>query len=333
MIEQLSNFPRAVDVIKRLTNRLKKAIIGRDKVIELIIVAMLSDGHVLLEDYPGSGKTTLAKALGDSIIDDLPDDDIPSFRRIQFTPDLLPSDVTGLTIFDSDTNSFHFKRGPVFAYILLADEINRTSPKVQAAMLEAMAEKQVTIDNASYALDDLFFVIATQNPKDLAGTFPLPVAQLDRFLFKIRMDYIERADEIAVLNTQYERLKGVGDELPRVRRAEIVDLRDVVRNEVYFSPKLNETLVDVARGIREHPSVSLGVSTRSLVLMKNALQAAALLDERDYVTADDIEFLAPYVFSHRMELLPGEEDADEVVRQALVEPLEKLAKKILNRTA
>lgn len=333
MAEQISNFPHAVDVIKRLTSRLKKAIIGRDKVIELIIVAMLSDGHVLLEDYPGSGKTTLAKALGDSIIDDLPDDDIPSFRRIQFTPDLLPSDVTGLTIFDSDTNSFHFKRGPVFAYILLADEINRTSPKVQAAMLEAMAEKQVTIDNASYALDDLFFVIATQNPKDLAGTFPLPVAQLDRFLFKIRMDYIERDDEIAVLNTQYERLKGVGDELPRVRRAEIVDLRDVVRNEVYFSPKLNETLVDVARGIREHPSVSLGVSTRSLVLMKNALQAAALLDERDYVTADDIEFLAPYVFSHRMELLPGEDDADEVVRQALVDPLEKLAKKILKRTA
>lgn len=150
------------EVLKRLENRLKHAVKGRESIIDLVLVALLSDGHVLLEDYPGSGKTTLAKALGDSIIDDVLDDDIPSFRRIQFTPDLLPSDITGVSIFDTATSTFEFRRGPVFAYIVLGDEINRTSPKVQSAMLEAMAEKQVTVDNVSYPLDDLSFVIATQ---------------------------------------------------------------------------------------------------------------------------------------------------------------------------
>ncbi|MEW6282491.1 MAG: AAA family ATPase, partial [Candidatus Eremiobacterota bacterium] len=169
-------------VLRRLQARLKRAVKGRDEVIDLVLIALMADGHVLLEDYPGSGKTTLAKTLGDSIVDDLEDDDIPSFRRIQFTPDLLPSDITGVSVFDVDSASFHFRRGPIFAYVVLGDEINRTSPKVQAAMLEAMAEKQVTVDNVSYPLDHLFFVIATQNPLDLAGTFPLPVAQLDRFL-------------------------------------------------------------------------------------------------------------------------------------------------------
>src|SRR5689334_3813298 len=194
----------AHQIVRRLRERLTSAVKGRDDVIELILVALIADGHVLLEDYPGSGKTLLAKTLGDSISDDKPDDDIPGFRRIQFTPDLLPSDVTGVTVFDATTNQFTFRRGPVFAYVVLADEINRTSPKVQAAMLEAMAEKQVTVDNTTHKLDELFFVIATQNPLDLAGTYPLPVAQLDRFLFKIRMQDVSREAELDVLATAKE---------------------------------------------------------------------------------------------------------------------------------
>ena len=189
----VTTLAQAIQLMECLRNRMKAQILGRAEVIDLLLVAVLADGHVLLEDYPGSGKTTLAKALGASIVDDrsVADEHIAAFRRIQFTPDLLPSDVTGVSVFDAATSSFHFRRGPIFAHVVLADEINRTSPKVQSAMLEGMAEKQVTVDNVTYPLDQLFFVIATQNPLDLAGTYPLPIAQLDRFLFKIRMDHID----------------------------------------------------------------------------------------------------------------------------------------------
>ena len=190
----------AREVAERLGARLRAAIRGRDEVVELMLIALLADGHVLLEDYPGSGKTTLARALGNALDNGSGAAGIAAFRRIQFTPDLLPSDITGTNIFDVETSKFSFRRGPVFAHIVLADEINRTSPKVQAAMLEAMAEKQVTVDNESHVLDDLFFVIATQNPLDLAGTYPLPTPQLDRFLFKIEMKHIERAAELQVLD-------------------------------------------------------------------------------------------------------------------------------------
>ena len=182
-------------VIQLLQERLRASIVGRDDVIDLIIVALLADGHVLLEDYPGSGKTTLAKSLGEHR--QRSKDGLRCAGAI--TPDLLPSDATGTTIFDPEGRSFQFRPGPIFSHILLADEINRTSPKVQAALLEAMAEKQATIDNKTYALDQLFFVIATQNPLDLAGTYPLPAAQLDRFLFKIRMVHIPKKSELELL--------------------------------------------------------------------------------------------------------------------------------------
>jgi len=212
---------QAYELAQTLERRLQHAIRGREAVIDLLLTALLADGHVLLEDYPGSGKTTLAKALGDAIEDDQPHDEIVAFRRIQFTPDLLPSDITGVTVFDPDTGSFSFRPGPLFAHIVLADEINRTSPKVQAAMLEAMAEKQVTVDNVSHPLDELFFVVATQNPRDQAGTYPLPVAQHDRFLFKIRMDYIEREAELDVLRSARERRQAPGLDLPRVSRSSV----------------------------------------------------------------------------------------------------------------
>src|SRR4051812_24415508 len=170
----VSSLDEAREVAEMVRGHMTDNVMGRDDVIELVLVALFADGHCLLEDYPGSGKTTLTKALGNAIIDDIPDDDIPSFRRIQFTPDLLPSDVTGVTIFETTTNTFVFRRGPVFAYVVLVDEINRTSPKVQSALLEAMAEKQVTVDNVSHQLNELFFVMATQNPLDAVGTYPLP---------------------------------------------------------------------------------------------------------------------------------------------------------------
>src|SRR6185295_19210801 len=229
---------------------------------ELVLVALFSDGHVLLEDYPGSGKTTLAKALGHSIIDDLPEDEIPDFRRIQFTPDLLPSDVTGVMIFDTVTNTFQFRRGPIFAYVVLIDEINRTSPKVQAALLEAMAEKQVTVDNVSHKLNELFFVMATQNPLDANGTYPLPVAQLDRFLFKVRMKHVDRASELEVLDSWGAPRPPCA--LPQVYRRDVVEARGVIRGRVHLARGVKECLVDTAQNLRTDKRVLQGISTRSL---------------------------------------------------------------------
>ncbi len=329
---QNKELSRSYSVIERISRRVKKAVIGRDTVIELVLIALFSDGHVLLEDYPGSGKTTLAKALGDSIIDDKPDDQIPGFQRIQFTPDLLPSDVTGITMFDAPSGTFHFRRGPIFAYVVLADEINRTSPKVQSAMLEAMGEKQVTVDDVSHSLDPVFFVIATQNPLDLAGTYPLPVAQLDRFLFKIRMDYIAREDEIQVLSTLRERKAELGGDFPRVNRGEIEEARQLIEKLIHITPEIYECLVDIARAIRLHPSVSQGISTRSLVRMIPAMQVHALMQKRDFLTADDIRALAPYVFQHRIETVPGEEQISQIIEAAMAAPLEQLIQKSLKRS-
>lgn len=320
---------QAYELAQSLEKRLMHAIRGRDAVIDLLLTALLADGHVLLEDYPGSGKTTLAKALGDAIVDDQPHDEIVAFRRIQFTPDLLPSDITGVTVFDPETGDFSFRPGPLFAHIVLADEINRTSPKVQAAMLEAMAEKQVTVDNVSHPLDDLFFVVATQNPRDQAGTYPLPVAQHDRFLFKIRMDHIDRESELDVLRSARERKQPPGADLPRVTRSNVMLARRTVESFVHVDDRINTCLVDMARAIRESPHVAQGVSTRSLVLMVPALQASALKRGRDYVTAEDVAYLAPYVFAHRLELAPGVDDPVEVIGESIRPAMETLSRSTL----
>jgi MoxR-like ATPase len=331
MAPPITDLQNAYGVVQRIRGRLQMAVRGRDEVIELIIIALLSDGHVLLEDYPGSGKTTLAKALGDCIIDDRPDDNIVTFRRIQFTPDLLPSDVTGTTVFDPNTNRFFFRPGPIFAHVVLADEINRTSPKVQSAMLEAMGEKQVTVDNRTRKLDEMFFVIATQNPLDLAGTFPLPAAQLDRFLFKIRMKHIPRDAELEVLASAKARKAGAGTDMPRATRTEITDSRVVIENQIHVVPEVRECLVDIAEKTRNDPRILQGASTRSLVLMIPALQARALTRMRDYVSAEDVQVLAPLVFSHRLELAPGADSVDTIIKECLKDPIEKLSRSSMKR--
>ncbi len=328
-LSDLTGLEQARSVLARLGGRVRFQVLGRDEVVDLVLVALLADGHVLLEDYPGSGKTTLAKALGESILADAAGE-LPPFRRIQFTPDLLPSDITGVSVFEPQSGDFHFRPGPLFAHVVLADEINRTSPKVQAAMLEAMAEKQVTVDNVTRALDSLFFVIATQNPRDVAGTYPLPLPQLDRFLFKIRMDHISREAELAVLATRLDRRSEPDPAaLPAVARHELLEARDEVERRVHVAEAVNHCLVDLARAVRAHPQVVQGVSTRSLVLLVPALKASAVLRGRDFVSSEDVAWLAPHVFGHRLELGPGAPPAAEVVRECMAGPLEWLSRATL----
>jgi MoxR-like ATPase len=325
--DPVTSLDEARAIAQKIQVHMRTNVMGRDDVIELALVALFADGHVLLEDYPGSGKTTLAKSLGHAIRDDMPGDDIPDFRRIQFTPDLLPSDVTGVMVFDTTTSTFEFRRGPVFAYVVLVDEINRTSPKVQSALLEAMAEKQVTVDNICHKLDDLFFVIATQNPLDTVGTYPLPMAQLDRFLFKIRMRHIDRESELEVLRT-WGTPREV-QELPRVNRGEVVASRAIVRRAVAVAPAVHECLVDIAQRLRDDRRTRQGVSTRCLVQAIPAMQTLAMLRGRDFVSSAELEHLATPLFSHRLELVPGADPVDRVIQDAMKVPIETLSRATL----
>ncbi len=355
--------------VEALRARLRAVIAGRDEVIDWVLVALLADGHVLLEDYPGSGKTTLAKALGAAIHSDtahpslappahaagqpgslppeagVPDAGqspwsrsgggssaastapvYPTFRRIQFTPDLLPSDITGTTIFDIDARTFSFRPGPVFAHVVLADEINRTSPKVQSALLEAMGEKQVTVDNETHALDELFFVIATQNPVDLAGTYPLPTPQLDRFLFKLRMEPIASDPELALLKRYPTPPLTAGDALPTVARSSLLAARRALREQVFVDDAIRLALVRLAHELREDARTVQGPSTRALLLALPALQARALLQGRDYVAPQDVEDLALVLFPHRIVFRDGPDAALEVLADHVAASMERLAR-------
>lgn len=317
--------------VAKLINELERVIIGRSDTIKLVVTGLVAGGHVLVEDYPGSGKTTLAKALG-RLIDCGAHaggtQHIAPFRRIQFTPDLLPSDVLGVNIFDAKTGEFRFVRGPVFAHIVLADEINRTGPKVQAAFLECMAERQVTLDNITYPLDQLFFVIGTQNPLDVAGTYPLPIVQLDRFLLKIPMNYVSREAELRILQQSEEIDRSLSTLAPVVTRADILQAQ-ADAGSVKIDDHILNAIVDIAQGSRSSQILNFGASTRAAIMLKRSVRAWALINDRDFVTDDDLKFIAPYVLKHRLRFNPGVSNTAEAFQDFLKPFVERLVSRAI----
>ncbi len=279
---------------QRVQDNVGRVIIGKENITEMLLVALLCEGHVLLEDVPGTGKTTIAKALAHSLQLD--------YRRLQFTPDLLPSDVTGLFFFNQKTQDFQFRPGPVHTNILLADEINRATPRTQSALLEAMQERQVTVEGVTHALPHPFFVLATQNPIELEGTFPLPEAQLDRFLLKLDVGYPNAAEEENIVR-QVSWHDPVSALQPVASPAEIETARQIVQ-AVRVEPAVRRYLVAVVRATRENEAVDLGASPRASIALYQAAQALAALRGRDFVIPDDVKALVPYVLIHRIHISP-----------------------------
>ncbi len=282
------------DFVVAVQDNVANVIIGKRDVVELMLVALLCDGHILLEDVPGIGKTTLAKALARSID--------CSFARIQFTPDLLPSDVTGINFFNQKEQAFEFRPGPVFSQILLADEINRATPRTQSSLLEAMQEHQITLDGDTMALPRPFLVIATQNPIELEGTFPLPEAQLDRFLLQLNLGYPTLDEEEEIL-LRYERSDPLAALAPVATADAVVALQEEVRG-IHVSEPVRRYVLDIVRGTREHESVELGVSPRGSLALYRASQALAALRGRDFVIPSDVQHLSPALLTHRIHISP-----------------------------
>ncbi|MCO7176872.1 AAA family ATPase [Sporolactobacillus kofuensis] len=277
-------------LISDLIDHVETVVVGKRHVVKLISVALLAGGHVLIEDIPGVGKTVLVHAIAKSVGAD--------FKRIQFTPDLLPSDITGLSIYNQKKGQFEFRPGPLMGNIILADEINRTSPKTQSALLEGMAEGHVTVDGVTRDLPELFFVMATQNPVDYEGTYALPEAQLDRFLIKLSMGYPDRKDELSLLNR-------VQDQDPLRRLTPILSVTDILKlrhqvSSVYVSEEMKNYIMDLIEATRAHPLITLGVSPRGTIALFQAVQAYAFIEQRDYAIPDDVKAVAPYVLGHRL---------------------------------
>jgi MoxR-like ATPase len=271
-----------------------RVIIGKADVTEFLLVALLTEGHVLLEDVPGIGKTTLAKALARSLD--------CSFARIQFTPDLLPSDVTGINFYSQKRQEFEFRPGPVLSQVLLADEINRATPRTQSSLLEAMQERQITVDGETYLLPRPFLVLATQNPIELEGTFPLPEAQVDRFLMQLGLGYPSQADEDEIL-LRYQRDDPMLELQPVTSAADVLELQRRVK-EIHVSADVRHYILQVVRATRDHEAVALGVSPRGSLALYKASQALAAVRGRDYVIPSDVQYLCPPVLTHRVHISP-----------------------------
>lgn len=297
--------------IEEIINEVEKVIVGKRHVVKLSLTALLAGGHVLLEDVPGVGKTMMVRTLSKTIG--------VSFKRIQFTPDLLPADVTGVSIFNPETRDFEFRPGPVMGNIVLADEINRTAPRTQAALLEGMAENSVTVDGITRKLANPFFVMATQNPIEYEGTYALPEAQLDRFLLKINIGYPTVEEEMQLLT-----LKQYQDPLDQTQQvvtlSELLDLKNKAK-QVFIDDVLKNYIIRLVDATRKHPSVALGISPRGSLAFMQAAQAFALIEGRDYVIPDDIQYLAPYIFTHRLilrsEAYYNEETAESIIASIL----------------
>jgi len=282
-------------VADRVSNNVEQVIVGKRRAVDLVLIALLCRGHVLLEDVPGVGKTVLAKSIARSIG--------CTFKRIQFTPDLLPSDVTGVSIYNQATGQFEFRPGPVVAQIVLADEINRATPKTQSALLESMEEKQLTVDGVTHPLPQPFIVLATQNPIEYEGTFPLPEAQLDRFLLRISLGYPGKTDELLVLERQ--RKQHPIDTLGQVITAEhLIRMQDEIK-DVYVDDLIKDYIVSLVIATRQHEDVYLGASPRGSLALYRAAQAYAAIHGRDYVTPDDVKALAEPVLGHRLIINPA----------------------------
>lgn len=279
----------------RLIGNMEKVIIGKRQALEFIVIGLLAQGHILVEDVPGVGKTMLARSLARSLG--------CKFSRLQFTPDMLPTDVTGVSIFNQVTREFEFKPGPVLSQIVLVDEINRATPKTQSALLEAMEERQVTVDGNTYTLPEPFLVIATQNPIEYEGTFPLPEAQLDRFMLKIELGYPSLNDEMLVLDLQQIR-HPIRDLEPVIKLDELLAAQEYVK-KVFVSPAVKRYIVELVRATRNHSDVYLGSSPRGSLALYKTGQVKAAMEGRNYVTPDDIQYLTQYALPHRIMLNPA----------------------------
>ena len=273
-----------------IKDNIERVLVGKGGVIELTLAAVLSSGHILIEDVPGIGKTTLARTLASSLD--------CTFQRIQFTPDLMPSDITGINYYNQKSGEFEFRPGPIIAQIVLADEINRATPRTQSALLEAMAERQLTVDDITITLPVPFLVIATQNPIELEGTFPLPEAQLDRFMLRLRLGYPTEDEEEAML-TRFQTADPLNDLAVVLGASDITELQETVR-QVHLDPVLRNYLVQLVQATRTHADVELGASPRATLGLYRCSQALAAIRGRDYVTPDDLKTLAPLALSHRM---------------------------------
>ncbi len=285
---------------------------GKRDAIEFAVIALLAEGHLLIEDVPGVGKTSLAKALAASID--------CSWKRVQFTPDLLPTDLVGVSIYERSTEQFRFQPGPLFANIVLADEINRASPKTQSALLEAMEERQVSADGVTHNLAPPFMVIATQNPVEQEGTYRLPESQLDRFLLRISLGYPGRTAELAILDNQGS-AGAIRDLQPVVSSEEVIEMMATVR-EVYLANALKSYMVDIAEASRRHSAIELGLSPRATLQLSAAVRGHAAAKGRDYATPDDVKIVAPAVLAHRLLLRAGSNartSAEEAIRELLAE--------------
>lgn len=289
--EELNWFGDRYDSV---ASNIERVIQGKRRSIELVVTSLVSDGHVLIEDVPGVGKTLLAKSLARSID--------CSFQRIQFTPDLLPSDVTGVSVWSREKETFAFRAGPIFANVLLGDEVNRASPKTQAALLEAMEERQVTVDGETHVLDEPFIVIATQNPIEHEGTYPLPEAQLDRFMMRVTMGYPERAKELEMLQTHGERSSFL--DLKPVLHAEDIVRMSAIARDVHMADVLRMYLIDIAEATRSHPDLRLGASPRATLFLQRSARTVAAASGRDFASPDDVKSVLRPVLSHRLILRP-----------------------------